>query len=257
MSSIINRTKGSSHPTPPGGIYVGVIKTVAQDGRVYVTIPKLGNTIGPIRVTNLNLNNKPTIGTQVLCAYTNMSNDEMYVIGNITPTSEAASGFQYALGDTGPAGGVIFYNKGKVSNGWQYLEATPDIYQIGQQTTFQLLATGTNVPGARYTTIGYGLENSLAIKAVADSLSTTCPAVDACLNLEFGGLSDWFLPSLMELKTLYDSGVIEVRYSDEISLGTWTSSQGKLSAQAFYIQNGSVDAVFKSNSFVVRPVRRF
>jgi hypothetical protein len=87
MSSIINRTKASSHPTPRGGIYVGVVKTVAQDGRVYVTIPKLGNTIGPIRVANLNLNNKPSVGTQVLCAYINMSNEEMYVIGNITPAS--------------------------------------------------------------------------------------------------------------------------------------------------------------------------
>lgn len=86
MSSIINRQKGSSHPTPPGGMYVGIIKTVAQDGRVYVTIPKLGNTIGPIRVVNLNLSNKPTIGTQVLCAYTNMQNDEMYVLGKITPS---------------------------------------------------------------------------------------------------------------------------------------------------------------------------
>jgi hypothetical protein len=90
MSSIINRTKGSSHPTPPGGIYVGIVKTVAQDGRVYVTIPKLGNTIGPMRVLNLNLTDKPTIGTQVLCAYINMSNEEMYVIGSITPVTSFA-----------------------------------------------------------------------------------------------------------------------------------------------------------------------
>jgi hypothetical protein len=85
MSPIISRTKGSSHPTPPGGIYVGIIKTVAQDGRVYVRIPKLGNTVGPIRVANLNLKNKPTVGTQVLCAYIDMSNNEMYVLGTITP----------------------------------------------------------------------------------------------------------------------------------------------------------------------------
>lgn len=85
MSSIVNRVKASSHPTAPGGIYVGSVKTVAQDGRVYVTIPKLGNTIGPIRVANSNLNKKLTVGTQVLCAYTNMTNEEMYVLGNITP----------------------------------------------------------------------------------------------------------------------------------------------------------------------------
>lgn len=85
MSTVINRFKGSSHPTPPGGIYVGSVKTVAPDGRVYVTIPKLGHTVGPIRVANSNLNKKLTVGTQVLCAYTNMTNEEMYVLGNITP----------------------------------------------------------------------------------------------------------------------------------------------------------------------------
>lgn len=85
MSSIVNRTKASSHPTPLGGIYVGSVKSVAQDGRVYVTIPKLGNTVGPLRVTNLNLNKKLTVGNQVLCAYTNMSNEEMYVLGSVTP----------------------------------------------------------------------------------------------------------------------------------------------------------------------------
>jgi hypothetical protein len=86
MSSIVNRLKGSSHPTAPGGIYVGSVKTVAQDSRVYVNIPKLGNTIGPIRVANSNANKRLTVGTQVLCAYTNMTNEEMYVIGNITPS---------------------------------------------------------------------------------------------------------------------------------------------------------------------------
>ena len=83
MSTVINRFKGSSHPTPSGGIYVGIVKAVNPDGRVHVAIPKLGNTIGPMRVANSN--KKLTTGIQVLCAYINMSNDEMYVLGNITP----------------------------------------------------------------------------------------------------------------------------------------------------------------------------
>ena len=66
-----------------GGIYVGVVKTVAADGKVFVSIPKLGNTIGPLRVANSNINRPLLAGEQVLCAYTNMSNDEMYVLGYI------------------------------------------------------------------------------------------------------------------------------------------------------------------------------
>lgn len=85
MSNLISRTKASSHPTPSGGIYVGLVKTVNTDGRVHVTIPKLGHTLGPMRVANSN--KRLTAGTQVLCAYINMSNDEMYVIGVINQAS--------------------------------------------------------------------------------------------------------------------------------------------------------------------------
>lgn len=66
-----------------GGIYVGIVKTVAADGRVFVSIPKLGNTIGPLRVANSNINSPLVADEQVLCAFTSMSNDEMYVLGYI------------------------------------------------------------------------------------------------------------------------------------------------------------------------------
>ena len=77
MVNVVNRSKASSHPSPMGGIYVGIVKTVASDGRVFVSIPKLGNTIGPLRVANSNTNSPLVADEQVLCAFTSMSNDEM------------------------------------------------------------------------------------------------------------------------------------------------------------------------------------
>ena len=32
---------------------------------------------------------------------------------------------EYKVGDTGPAGGLIFFDKGALTNGWRYLEAAP------------------------------------------------------------------------------------------------------------------------------------
>lgn len=89
MASEVSRRKASSHPTPPGGIYVGIVKSVTPNERVYVQIPKLGVTAGPMRVLNAEIGKPPSVGSQVLCAYTNMSNNEMYVIGSATPSQQS------------------------------------------------------------------------------------------------------------------------------------------------------------------------
>lgn len=36
----------------------------------------------------------------------------------------------YKVGDTGPAGGIVFYDKGDNSDGWQYLEAAPPEFEF-------------------------------------------------------------------------------------------------------------------------------
>ena len=37
----------------------------------------------------------------------------------------------YKVGDEGPAGGIIFYDKGEYSDGWRYLEAAPaDVWLV-------------------------------------------------------------------------------------------------------------------------------
>ncbi|GHU30912.1 hypothetical protein FACS1894172_04920 [Spirochaetia bacterium] len=40
-------------------------------------------------------------------------------------SSTRSSNKVYKIGDTGPAGGLIFYNKGDYSDGWRYLKAAP------------------------------------------------------------------------------------------------------------------------------------
>jgi TolB-like protein len=65
-------------------------------------------------------------------AYDNMNSLVTQTVQTLTGGSGRAavsSGTQaageYKVGDFGPAGGWIFYDKGRVTNGWRYLEAAP------------------------------------------------------------------------------------------------------------------------------------
>ena len=46
------------------------------------------------------------------------------------PSGNAQESHSYKVGDTGPAGGLVFYDKGDDSDGWQYLEAAPPDFEF-------------------------------------------------------------------------------------------------------------------------------
>ena len=52
-------------------------------------------------------------------------------ITSISVLSGYAQGSQsYKVGDKGPAGGIVFYDKGDKTDGWQYLEAAPPEFEF-------------------------------------------------------------------------------------------------------------------------------
>jgi uncharacterized repeat protein (TIGR02543 family) len=103
------------------------------------------------------------------------------------------------LRGTGPAGGLIFYDKGSYSDGWRYLEAAPVDQTASVWGTCPQL-----VSGADGTAIGTGNQNTLDI-VVYDPLENT--AADECYNYCIvNGIvtyEDWFLPSIDELYKMY------------------------------------------------------
>jgi len=123
----------------------------------------------------------------------------------------------YNVGDTGPAGGIIFYDKGQVTDGWRYLEAAPAGVEFKAKWGYYGTAvTGTNVE------IGWGKKNTDIIANMGDTSS----AAYMCRELDIKGYKDWFLPSKDELeqmyKILYKPGL--GGFSSDMF---WSSSVGK------------------------------
>jgi hypothetical protein len=102
----------------------------------------------------------------------------------------------YKIGDFGPAGGIVFYDKGTYSAGWRYLEAAPP------ETEFRADRGGMPSEGTERG-IGFGKRNTQAIVSFQQSWGWTGTAAQRCATLDFDGFTDWFLPSRDELDLMY------------------------------------------------------
>jgi len=116
----------------------------------------------------------------------------------VAPAAPAVPEVTYKIGDTGPAGGIIFYDKGNNSNGWRYLEVAPVAVEFQAQWSVR----STQVEGTQET-IGSGKRNTQLIvekfKQTSGEWDTAAQKAD---DLVFNKFDDWFLPSKAELETL-------------------------------------------------------
>jgi uncharacterized repeat protein (TIGR02543 family) len=137
---------------------------------------------------------------------------------NVILYANWTDGKTYTIGDTGPAGGLIFYDKGSYSDGWRYLEAAPSDQSTGTYWSSDRYAI-TKVASA--TGIGDGSTNTE--KIVSEWMAGTCPAAELCANLVVGGYDDWFLPSRDELDQMYHN-LNEAGLGDFAPALYWSSS---------------------------------
>jgi hypothetical protein len=165
----------------------------------------------------------------------------------------------YRIGDIGPAGGLIFYDRGNRDEGWQYLEAAS---RDAGQAQWSGGASPLSRTGAE---TGTGKGNTdYIVRYLRERGESDC-AAQICLSYSQGGYDDWFLPSKDELNLLYTN--LELKNLGDFSIGWyWSSSQagdngawcqrfsdGEQSSYAFF---GNTPAR-KNNSHSVRPVRAF
>ena len=158
----------------------------------------------------------------------------------------------YSIGDTGPGGGIIFYDAGSQQSWGQYLEAAPanwDGTNDSEDPYVQWGCRGTSIQTA--TAIGTGAANTSAI--IAGCSGTT--AASTARAYAGGGKSDWYLPSRDELEQM------EVRRS---ILGfdgyTWHWSSSQYSAEEansrwLGTESNTLYFYWKDFGDQVRPIR--
>jgi len=118
----------------------------------------------------------------------------------LTVNTACAAGGLCSVGDTGPGGGVVFYDAGSNQQWGRYLEAAPLAGQVSRTWS-----TGANqsleVSGAEATGIGSGYQNTVDIVNQTGNVSDTSAAVYAH-SYSNNGTSDWYLPSFDELNQM-------------------------------------------------------
>lgn len=160
----------------------------------------------------------------------------------------------YNLGDEGPAGGYIFYDKGEYSDGWRYLEVAPE--DIGRA---EWGCSGEEIASTS-SSIGQGKLNT---EQIISSCSQVGIAAKLCTAYSLNGFDDWFLPSSEELIEIND-----VIYANDI--GNYKGGQsnyyfGSDDSSAFFANHVAFrnfsdalsNSTGKSAEDLVLPVRRF
>ncbi len=163
----------------------------------------------------------------------------------------------YAVGDTGPAGGKVFYTFNGGLNG---LEVASENIVVDGFDYHEWGCFGTDVPGADGTAIGTGADNTANILAAGCSSEYGRPiAAELADDYEQGGYNDWFLASKDELNALYDAKDVVGGIPDAVY---YSSSQGPYGWEWWDAWNqdmvtGIQGHSFKEDGARVRPVRAF
>jgi hypothetical protein len=189
----------------------------------------------------------------------------------------AQEGDTYKVGDFGPAGGRIIYDKGIFSNGWRYLEAAPLETEFssewgGYERINRNEILWKDVAGL-HNEVGFGKRNTQTIVEHLNQLGETGRAAQLCASLDFDGFNDWFLPSRDELRVMFNCNFY--RYVGDgqggrdfrpIPIGLssdtpyWSSSQYGITGNAIcmYWDTGlRTGKAPKSQVYKVRAVRSF
>jgi len=143
------------------------------------------------------------------------------------------------------AGGIVFYVDSTGMHGLVAATVDQEVFPWGLSGTFT---------GVTSTDVGSGAINTAYLVALSGEVDS--PA-KACDNLVLNGYSDWFLPSIDELKLMYLK-LHSMGFGGFMSNFYWSSSEkNSISAYAANYHLGSFNYTNKTSSYLSRAVRAF
>ena len=172
-----------------------------------------------------------------------------------------------SIGDTGPAGGYVFYDKGYYSDGWRYLEAAPSNighygfgYYRPDGANNNMVGTAQAIGSGRYNTerlVEHMDINGKTYSNYSGETTYSEYAAKKCLDYSNNGYDDWFLPSKDELNMMYQNlskkGLGS--FADSSYCSSFEDSNFRAWVQSF--SNGTQYSAFRDDGGYVRPVRAF
>jgi hypothetical protein len=229
-----------------------------------VTFNSAGGTPVPEQEVNYGdkafMPSRPTNGNLALAGwYTDLACTNQWAFATDTVTDNIslyASWKTYGLRDTGPAGGLVFYDKGSYSDGWRYIEAAPnDLYDKGAMTHLwgNLIVTTATDDG-----VGKGASNTDKIIDTYGLFSAPY-AARQCREVIIGDYSDWILPSYDEMDYMRTNLAKQGVGGFSNNSFYWSSTEdSKNKAYVLMFRNyNSYSAVNKGLTYRVRPARYF
>ncbi len=247
-----NVTNAISASIIEGETYTLGAQTLTSSGTYTEVFTSAAGCDSTVTLT-LSVNPAP-LTCEITAPATTLCEGESVTLSVITNDGGGING-QLNIGDIGPGGGLIFYDKGAESNGWRYMEAAPgDIELSGWGCPDQLIA------GASSSAIGAGLSNSLAIVNQCNDINS---AAARCLSYTVNGKDNWHLPSKDEFNVMYQSlisqgvGNFATEPIPSYGLLYWTSTQFNAGSGWHYygVEPWLFAAFSKLYAIYVRPIR--
>ena len=188
-------------------------------------------------------------------------------------SSTCAAGGTCAVGDTGPGGGIVFYDAGTTQSWGRYLEAAPTDYQVNGSR--RKVTWGCNGIFTGATAIGTGKANTVTILKECATVGIA-PDVANKYSTSTAAAGQWFLPSkdeLNELCKIYSNGRTDTTLYRTVQNGCtgntsptggfapylyWSSSEYYAKGAWYQDFNVGLQAGnILSTTYYVRPVRAF